>query len=455
MIADIVEWILTWILNAVSGTYRNDKIAFFTGIGMIAVTAIVPFRVMFSGWIILAYFVTLYFAARKGEKIELEKSFVRAVRTAKTQNVQTPQQAQPQQAQETPLQQEKPPEPVPPPAQQPQEPQVPQPVPPPAPQQEKKHPVVQFVGEFLSEEDRQAQDAMDIAEVEKTLRSRIKGQDHAIVAVVNALKRIVAGLRTRKEKPQGVFLFLGATGTGKTELVKQIAAAMKRPLVRLDMPNYSSEASVWELIGSPPGYAGSDRPGRLTGEIRDNPDAVLLLDEIEKATPKIWDPFLRVLDEGKMKDQSQGFTANFSNVLIFLTSNLMQFEDVITDEKELRNKVLREGYFRPELLNRIDCIVQFRQFTPAIMKEIVLNMVSNYIQGFLEANKMNASVHIDVSVIEHVIKNIDIKYGVRDAQRYVDRTLGDALADAYIQRKGTVTSITVRVQDEKIVVDLS
>ena len=319
----------------------------------------------------------------------------------------------------------------------------------------RRNPVIRFTGAFLSDEQGQANQALDISGIEAMCKARIKGQDHAIDAVLNTLKRSAANIRIKAESPLCVFLFLGPTGTGKTEIVKQIALASKRPLVRFDMPNFSSEAGTWELIGSPPGYVGSEKSGRLTGEIRSNANAVLLLDEIEKAHPKIFDPFLRVLDEGKLKDQSQGFTADFKHVMIFLTSNLLQNEDFIEDEKLLRNKVSSEGFFRPELLNRIDRICMFKPFTKAIMGDIVANMLYGFVEKFAYGNKLNADISIDRSCIECTLDSIDLKYGVRDAERFIDKELGDALANAWldvVQSGRSVSEITITTHNSDIAV---
>jgi len=220
--------------------------------------------------------------------------------------------------------------------------------------------------------------------------------------------------------------------------------------VRFDMPNYSSDAGTWELIGSPPGYAGSDKPGRLTGEIRANPDAILLLDEIEKANQKIWDPFLRVFDEGKMKDLAQGFTADFRKVMIFLTSNLLAQEEYIEDQKILRSTVLNSGYFRPELLNRIDCIIQFKKFSDAVIQQIIAQQIVSYISNFLKQNRIESEIVVDRAAISFILKNIDTNFGVRDVQRFVDVEIGNRLADLYVTKKSDIKCIYIVVEDNRL-----
>lgn len=309
---------------------------------------------------------------------------------------------------------------------------------------------VRFVGEFMSESEAMETSVFDVKKIESQLRSEIKGQDAAIDTVVVSMKRIAAKVN-QKGMPLGVFLFLGPTGTGKTELVKSIAEATGRHLVRFDMPNYNSEAGVWELIGSPPGYVGSDKAGRLTGEIRTNPNAVLLLDEIEKAHAKMWDPFLRVFDEGKLKDQAQGFTVDLKNVLIFLTSNLLQQEEHCDDEKYLRNKLLNEGYFRPELVNRIDSIVMFKSLEPDVMKKIVEKLMGRLLDDFIENNNLDAEINVDRKVIEHIVNNLDTKFGVRDAKRDINSKIANKLADEFFEKRSEkIESIAVYLENEEV-----
>ena len=442
-------------------TYRNDPTAFIVGVGMLIVA-----QITFKGilnWIWLGYMGALVGAMYQGERINLEKALKVAISRVKKEK---PVQAsgaspvadaavtEPEPVTDSPVtmpaatpekpKDETPKEDVKPVKPKDETPKMPDVV---SKIDKAVKKGVTFTGAFLSPEEQTASNALDIQAIEASIKGKIKGQDHAIEAVINTLKRSAAGIRIKAESPLCVFLFVGCTGTGKTEIVKQIAAVTDRHLVRFDMPNYSSEAGIWELIGSPPGYVGSEKSGRLTGEIRNNPNAILLLDEIEKAHKKMWDPFLRVLDEGKLKDQSHGFTANFKNVMIFLTSNLLQHEDFIGDEKDLRNKILNEGYFRPELLNRIDRIVMFKQFSKQIMGEIVQNMLASFSHKFLESNKIDAEVSIDRAVIENVISNIDLKFGVRDAERYIDKHCGDALAEAFLRaRTGNINICRIALQ---------
>lgn len=430
--------------------YRNDRTAF-----LIALAAFVGgFYAWPSGlyWLaFLGYVGCLHALQRRGEGLELVQSVKRASDACKGAEPQTePQQQTPQE----------------PPSEGPQDPPKDSPI-----QEltdtgkEAVQKTIRFTKAFLSDEERaaaetpggmaamQQRDAViDIALVEEFLRRTIRGQDSAVDAVIATLKRAAAGLKVKKDSPICVFLFLGPTGTGKTELVKQLAAALGRHLVRFDMPNFNNEHGVWELIGSPPGYVGSDKAGHLTGEIRSNPDAVLLLDEIEKAYPKIWDPFLRVLDEGKLKDQAQGFTADFRNVMIFLTSNLLAHEDYTADEKQLRNLVLNSGYFRPELLNRIDRIVMFRHFDTATLHDIAAGTLTGYLQMFVTASRLDVDIDIDVRVVPFILRNVDTKFGARDIQRFIEKHIGDKLADGFLDARAVFSSfdaITVQLNEDQ------
>lgn len=472
-----ISLILGLIQAAIAYTialFKNDRVALIIAGVFVFIGWVFPMGTLY--WLgVLAYLGVLIIAERTGQALDIEKDFMRAIkvfRKAETVSAAgsantagaapqtdmlvsgntdpaqtTPTTTEPVQTDPVLVEPEPVKEPVKPPADAPKaKPEMPKAV--------KKG--VSFIGEFLSKEGKQSEDVLDIAHIEATVKAKIKGQDHAIDTIVNTLKRVAAGIRTKPESPLSVFLFVGPTGTGKTEIVKQISEATGRPMVRFDMPNYSTEAGIWELIGSPPGYVGSDKSGRLTGEIQANPNAVLLLDEIEKAHPKMWDPFLRVLDEGKLRDQSKGFTANFKNVLIFLTSNLMAFEEWTEDETALRNKLLNEGYFRPELINRIDRIVMFKQFTKEILSGIVANMVIGFAERFAASNKIEADIKIDRNLIEHVIKNVDLKFGVRDAERFVEKHVGDAVAEAYLKVVGKpIEEVRIGVINDKVEVKIS
>src|SRR2546425_12267221 len=193
--------------------------------------------------------------------------------------------------------------------------------------------------------------------MEERLHERVVGQDEAVEAVANALRRARSGLQD-PNRPIGSFVFLGPTGVGKTELARALAEFMfddERALVRLDMSEYQERHTVARLVGAPPGYVGYEEGGQLTEAVRRRPYAVLLLDEIEKAHAEVFNVLLQLMDDGRLTD-GQGRTVDFTNVVLIMTSNLAG---------EPRD------YFKPEFLNRIDEIIRFRSLTEADIAKIV------------------------------------------------------------------------------------
>jgi ATP-dependent Clp protease ATP-binding subunit ClpB len=216
--------------------------------------------------------------------------------------------------------------------------------------------------------------------LEEELHHRVVGQDEAVRAVADAVIRARAGIKDPK-RPIGSFLFLGPTGVGKTELARALAATLfddEDNIVRLDMSEYMEKHTVARLIGAPPGYVGYDEGGQLTEAVRRKPYSVVLLDEIEKAHPDVFNVLLQVLDDGRLTD-GQGRTVSFKNTVIIMTSNIgsqLILESRGTDERsyqQMRERVLDalRRQFRPEFLNRVDEVVVFRALTEAELGRIV------------------------------------------------------------------------------------
>ncbi len=196
-----------------------------------------------------------------------------------------------------------------------------------------------------------------LVRLEEVLHERVIGQDDAVTAVANAIRRSRAGL-SDPHRPIGSFLFLGPTGVGKTELARALAEFLfddERAMVRIDMSEYMEKHSVSRLIGAPPGYVGYDEGGQLTEAVRRRPYSVVLLDEIEKAHPDVFNVLLQVLDDGRLTD-GQGRTVDFTNVVLIMTSNLQG--DPLT-------------FFKPEFVNRVDDIIRFRSLTEDDLGQIV------------------------------------------------------------------------------------
>ena len=199
-----------------------------------------------------------------------------------------------------------------------------------------------------------------LVSMEARLHERVIGQDEAVSAVASALRRSRAGLQD-PDRPIGTFLFLGPTGVGKTELARALAEFMfdsPDAMVRIDMSEYMERHSVSRLVGAPPGYVGYDEGGQLTEAVRRRPYAVVLLDEIEKAHPDVFNTLLQVMDDGRLTD-GQGRTVSFKNVVLIMTSNIPGGREGA------------EGYFKPEFINRLDDIVEFHSLTREQLSEIV------------------------------------------------------------------------------------
>jgi ATP-dependent Clp protease ATP-binding subunit ClpB len=289
-----------------------------------------------------------------------------------------------------------------------------------------------------------------LLQMEEALKSRIVGQDEAIAAVSQAVRRARAGLQD-PNRPMGSFLFLGPTGVGKTELTKALAAFLfddERAMVRIDMSEYMEKHSVARLIGAPPGYVGYEEGGSLTEAVRRRPYQVILFDEVEKAHPDVFNVLLQVLDDGRLTD-GQGRTVDFRNTLIVLTSNLGSEYLASLPEGQtvdaVRGQVMEavRAAFRPEFLNRLDEILLFRRLSREDMVGIV-DIQLGQLQKLLEDRKV--TLEIDPEVKKWLAETgYDPVYGARPLKRVIQRELQNSLAEKILAgdiRDGDTVRVT-------------
>ena len=305
-------------------------------------------------------------------------------------------------------------------------------------------------------------EAQKLLKAEEVLKKRVVGQDEAISAVANALRRARAGLSDPK-KPIASFIFLGPTGVGKTETARALAEFMfndERAMVRFDMSEFMEPHSVAKLIGSPPGYVGYEEGGQLTEAVKRRPYSLILFDEIEKAHPEVFNILLQILDEGRLTD-SRGFTVNFRNTIIILTSNIgshffrkigsigftREEEKEFEDYKEKTMRALKE-FFKPEFLNRIDEIIVFKPLNKKDLQQII-DIQLNKVKELL----LNKGIYIS---FEENVKNIlmekgfDPEYGARPLQRVIQKLILDKLAQYIISEKiKKGQKITLKLNENK------
>jgi ATP-dependent Clp protease ATP-binding subunit ClpB len=294
-----------------------------------------------------------------------------------------------------------------------------------------------------------------LLEMESVLGERLIGQEQAVRAVSDAVRRSRAGI-SDPNRPTGSFLFLGPTGVGKTELARALADFLfddDRAIVRIDMSEYSEKHSVARLVGAPPGYVGYEEGGQLTEAVRRRPYSVVLLDEVEKAHPEVFDILLQVLDDGRLTD-GQGRTVDFRNTLLILTSNLGShfLVDPLLDPEEKRESVMTavRSSFKPEFLNRLDEIVLF----DALTKDDLTHIVELQL-GLLE--KRLAARRISIEVTDAAKEwladtGYDPAYGARPLRRLIQTAIGDPLARKLIAGEiNDGDSVTVDVGDDGLV----
>ncbi len=301
--------------------------------------------------------------------------------------------------------------------------------------------------------------------LEKELGERVIGQSKAVQAVSAAIRRARAGMKDPR-RPVGSFLFLGPTGVGKTELAKTLAASLfddEEALVRLDMSEFMERNAVARLLGAPPGYVGYEEGGQLTEAVRHRPYAVLLLDELEKAHPDVFNVLLQVLDDGRLTD-SQGRTIDFRHTVIVMTTNLASRAILdkakLSQEKEQKEEELEEKLaqkidqalnqrFRPEFLNRIDEVIRFRPLQPKDLQQII-KLYLEELSNLLKEQKLE--LRVDQSTIERLaLQGYEPEYGARPLRRVLRRKLENPLATRMLQEEfKDVSTIRVSTADNEL-----
>ena len=302
-------------------------------------------------------------------------------------------------------------------------------------------------------------DRMKLLKLEDELHKRVVGQDEAIIAVSDAIRRSRAGLHDPK-KPIGSFIFLGTTGVGKTELAKAISSYLfndEHAMTRIDMSEYQERHSVSRLIGAPPGYVGYDEGGQLTEAVRRKPYSVILLDEIEKAHPDVFNILLQVLDDGRLTD-NKGRTVDFKNAIIIMTSNIgshviqERFEGVtennllaVTETTKIEVMDLLRKTIRPEFLNRIDEVIMFK---PLLRHEIkgIVEIQLNVLKEMLSERDIKISFS-DAVINWLAEEGFDPQFGARPLKRVIQKEIVNELSKKILS--GEVKSDDTIVVDEK------
>ena len=312
-----------------------------------------------------------------------------------------------------------------------------------------------------------------LAALPERIKGKVIGQDDAVQKITKAIQRNRAGLKD-PNKPIGSFIFLGQTGIGKTQLAKSLGEELfnnKDSLIRIDMSEYMEKFSVSRLIGAPPGYVGYEEGGQLSERVRRKPYSVVLLDEIEKAHPDVFNMLLQVLDDGYLTD-SVGRKVDFKNTVIIMTSNigtrkLKEFGTGVgfdTDYKKkdvnkLSSEVLKKSLskkFSPEFLNRIDEIVVFNQLTTKEIEKIAKIEINNFIDRLKE---IDYDVKIDSKVLKFIsVKGFDKEFGARPIKRAIQKHLEDPLAKKIVSgeiKKGDKIEISHVKDSESLDIKIS
>ena len=309
-----------------------------------------------------------------------------------------------------------------------------------------------------------------LAQLEKELHKRVIGQEEAVHAVSQAVKRGRVGLKD-PNRPIGSFLFLGPTGVGKTELSKALAQAVfgsEQAMIRVDMSEYMEKHSVSKLIGSPPGYVGYDEGGQLSEKVRRNPDSVILFDEIEKAHPDVFNILLQVLDDGHITD-AHGRKVDFKQTIIIMTSNagaqaivepkqlgFISQKDEKKDYEKMKSGVMEEvrRLFKPEFLNRIDEIMVFHTLNKEEIRKIVLLLLKSLEKRCEE--QMDIHLNVTNSAVDYIAEaGFDAKYGARPLRRAIQSKIEDRLANELLEgkiKRGDIVQVQYRNKEIRFIV---
>lgn len=309
-----------------------------------------------------------------------------------------------------------------------------------------------------------------LAQLEKELHKRVIGQEEAVHAVSQAVKRGRVGLKD-PNRPIGSFLFLGPTGVGKTELSKALAQAVfgsEQAMIRVDMSEYMEKHSVSKLIGSPPGYVGYDEGGQLSEKVRRNPYSVILFDEIEKAHPDVFNILLQVLDDGHITD-AHGRKVDFKQTIIIMTSNagaqaivepkqlgFISQKDEKKDYEKMKSGVMEEvrRLFKPEFLNRIDEIMVFHTLNKEEIRKIVLLLLKSLEKRCEE--QMDIHLNVTNSAVDYIAEaGFDAKYGARPLRRAIQSKIEDRLANELLEgkiKRGDIVQVQYRNKEIRFIV---
>lgn len=309
---------------------------------------------------------------------------------------------------------------------------------------------IQFTGQ--SNSGRSSRSFSAVQRLSNLLRSRIVGQQEAVGAVMASLEAAAVGTRPSSRSPVSL-LMIGPTGTGKTELAKLTAEGLKRQFYRVDMGNFKDKEGLWQLLGSPQGYVGGE--GMLTQHVAHNPSSVLLFDEVEKGSPEMYDFMLPMLDEGQVKDRKTDRAVNFSQTIVFFTSNLITEvpRENVGNQNALRDLVFNGRFLRQEFVARISQIVPFFGFSPEEMEKITELQLSQYLDAVCRNKGVSPQITIDRAVIDLLAALQSPKYGARNVTDSINQHVEPSLRKALVMNGGSgMRSLKVGAENDQVVV---